>query len=413
MKKVFISTMGCAVSHKEGQQIKDYFTSNGWEMAKSPSKAEAIVLNLCALSKTREEYHLEYIRNVQKIKNKAAKLIIVGCIAKISQKEVEALQPDACIPPTDWHKLDEILKFNPEFSEINERGVVQKNPIFIQLKAVLLNSPVRQLWDLSKSFLSIYGILYKHVKMPYEHKLSSDAYTITIAKGCLNKCSYCAIRLARGKLQSMPSQEVIRRVHEAIDLGYKRIHLLGTNPCQFGLDKKDEIDFFELLTRITAIPSDCKLVLPDFDPNLFVKNFDRMRKILATKKILEITFSLQSGSPKIIKAMNRFYNIERYKQYVKEIQKIDPNTRLNAHIMIGFPGETVREFNETFDMIKELKFDKILLFDYGDRPGTPSSDLPGHLTPAEMKRRMDMLNRYLFFSFAKSWFRSRKARIAA
>ena len=371
----------------------DYFTKNGWKIITDLSKADFILLNLCSLNAERRNHHLNYINEIKATKSKNAFLAVTGCISTIASDDIKALAVDAQLKIENIGDLDEILKSYIPLAQIDEPHTISTSLIWCQVKVFLQGYVREKMLGLWKDPASIYDILY-YFNLPEEHKLKR-AYHVMIAQGCLNQCSYCAIRFARGKLKSIPSDSIIRIVSQGLEEGHTKIHLLGTNPCQYGQDWTGEIDYGELLSRIIQLASDFKLVLPDVDPNYFVMNFERLKVILRNEKFLEITFAVQSASRSVLKRMHRYYDTERFKACVKELRTINPTLKINSHIIIGFPGETCDEFAETFGMIKELDFNKVMLFPYGDLPLTESSTFVDHLEPCEIRTRMHRVYRFL------------------
>jgi len=398
-KKVFISTSGCAMLHNESQLYTDYFTKNGWETVSNLSKADFILLNLCSLNTERKINHLNYINKIKQAKSNGAFLAVTGCISTIASEEVRALTVDASLEIKDIGDLDRILGSNVPLARIEAPNVIKTNLLLTQIKVFLQGYLREKLLGLWKDPGLIYDILYQF-NLPEEHKLSR-AFSVMIAQGCMSKCSFCAIRIARGVVKSLPSKTIMQMITEGLKKGQTKIHLLATNPCQYGHDIKGEIDYPDLLARIDQLPWDFKIVLPDVEPDYFVNNFGRFRVILTSKKFLEITFAVQSASRPVLKRMHRYYDVEKFKECIKELRAINATLKINAHIMIGFPGETYDDFTETFNLIKALDFNKVLLFPYGDLPHTESSGFLEHLDPKEIKKRMNTVYKYLVLSSFK------------
>ena len=202
LKTVFLATSGCASLHKESQLYSDYFTKNNWAIVSHPSKADFILLNLCSLNAERRNNHLNYINEIKSAKSKGAFLAVTGCISTIAAEEIRALAVDAQFEIKDISDLDKILGSCTPLSKIEEPHVIKFNVIRTQLKVFLRGYLREKMTELWRNPGSIYGVLY-HFNLPEEHKLTK-AYSVMIAQGCLNTCSYCAIRFARGELKERP-----------------------------------------------------------------------------------------------------------------------------------------------------------------------------------------------------------------
>jgi threonylcarbamoyladenosine tRNA methylthiotransferase MtaB len=392
MSKVYIKTIGCLSLAQEGSLYKDYFIDNGWEVTKSPRGADIVLLNLCGLGENLSLQNLSYIKKINKIRSKNTKIIVAGCIAEIKQKEVQELGVNAQFSPKDIGKLDEIMQGEKKICNIDQQILIPKNPL---LSTFFKNNFLIIVRHFFESPSSIYDILYD-IFIYFEH-VTDKVWGITISKGCLNKCSYCVVRFARGKLKSLPSEYIINNVRHFFQQGHMKLMILGTNPCQYGLDREKEISYIELIENIIEIPYKFKLCLSDIYPNYFTSNFSPMLKAIKSGKIEEITFTLQSGSEEILKAMGRKYDIEKFKEVFREIKKTNHDIKTACHIIVGFPGETLVEFNKTFDMLKELDFDKVYLFPYLDMEKAVSSKLSKKIPENEIRKRINIMHRYLLF----------------
>lgn len=404
MKKAFVSTSGCALLHVESQAYIDHLMQNGWEITPYPSGADFILLNLCCLNHKRKQEHINYINRIKTAREKNTKIAITGCISTIAAEEIEALGVDARITLAEQGALDGIIGADRPLSDLKRRHFVRINPFLAQLRVLLQNNFFGKVLHKCRHPASLCGLLY-YLNIPAEHDLSGS-FCVTIMSGCSNSCSYCAIRFARGRPKSVPSADIIGSIRQGLRQGYKKVHLLGTNPTEYGVDINNEVDYSGLIAGILEIPAHFKLVLPDVDPGYFVKKFDCMRGMIKSGRILEITFALQSGSSSVLSRMKRHYDIRRFKECVREARSLDRRLKINSHIIVGFPGETGDEFEDTFGLLREADFDKVMLFEYGDFAIAESSRMPGHVPHAEIRRRMNAMHKYLLFSYFKRLFRA-------
>lgn len=212
-----------------------------------------------------------------------------------------------------------------------------------------------------------------------------DTAYIPIMTGCNNFCTYCAVPYTRGKERSRLSDEIIKEVKSLIKKDYKEIWLLGQNVNSYP-------DFPALLRKVNKIDGDFKIYFmsphpKDFSDDL-IKTMKECRKFSRC-----INLPVQSGNDEILKKMNRPYTVSHYKKLVRKIRKAIPDIKLSTDVIVGFPGETKKQFQDTVKLFKEIEFDSAYINKYSPRPGTPASKLKDSVPPLEKKRRWKVLNK--------------------
>ena len=222
------------------------------------------------------------------------------------------------------------------------------------------------------------------------HSDSSSAY-VPIMTGCDNFCAYCAVPYTRGREHSRPADEIIKEVKKLIKKGYKEIWLLGQNVNSY---KSGVVNFPRLLEMINGIPDDFKIRFLTSHPK-DVSN-ELIKVIADSEKIVKkIHLPVQSGDNQILKRMNRNYTTGQYKNLVKKIKKMIPDVKISTDVIVGFPDETKKQFQNTVKLAKEIKFDKAYVAKYSPRPGTAAFKLKNNVPPEEKKRRWQILNRLI------------------
>jgi tRNA-2-methylthio-N6-dimethylallyladenosine synthase len=208
---------------------------------------------------------------------------------------------------------------------------------------------------------------------------------VPIMTGCNNFCTFCAVPYTRGQEHSRPAKKIIDEVKNLIKKGYKEIWLLGQNVNSY------KYDFPKLLKIINDIPGDFKIHFMSSHPKDFsgglIKAIDECKKVSR-----EIHLPVQSGDNAILKKMNRKYTIEHYKTLIKKILKKIPEAKISTDIIVGFPGETKKQFQNSVKLCKEIKFDKAYIGKYSPRPGTTAAKLKDNVSVQEKKRRWKILN---------------------
>ncbi|HUV81255.1 MAG TPA: tRNA (adenosine(37)-N6)-dimethylallyltransferase MiaA [Patescibacteria group bacterium] len=330
-KKYIISTYGCQMNKSDSERMAVILEKKGYQAARKENEADLIVINMCSVRQSAVDRVHGQIRNLAKLKKKNTKLKIVltGCILKKDRG-----------------------KFKQTFDEI---------------------------WDKENYF----DILPKR-------QSASTAY-IPISNGCNNFCTYCAVPLTRGGLICRGHQEILKETKEAIKNGSKEIWLLGQNVNDYNSPSDKTIDFPKLLKLVIEIPGDFKIKFISPNP----KNFsDELIETMAgSEKIaLYLNLPVQSGDNEILKRMRRFYTAGQYKKLVGKIRKKMPNIFLSTDIIVGFPGETRKQFENTLKLFKEIDFDMAYIAKFSTRPGTAANKMTDNVSPEEKRKRWKFLN---------------------
>ena len=222
--------------------------------------------------------------------------------------------------------------------------------------------------------------------------IARDGHTIAyvpVIRGCNNFCSYCVVPYLRGREKSRPASEIIAEVKQAVKDGYREIILLGQNVCAYR-DPEQNNDFPALLKKVSEIEGVEKIRFLTSHPKDITEEL--IRTIAGTGKIArEFHLPLQSGSNKVLKAMNRGYTGEYYLDLIKTIRSSMPDAFFSTDIIVGFPGETEEDFEQTLKLFREIKFDNAFMFKYSDRPNTEAMHIPGKIEEKEKAKRLNRL----------------------
>ncbi|MDP2923708.1 MAG: MiaB/RimO family radical SAM methylthiotransferase, partial [Candidatus Omnitrophota bacterium] len=226
-------------------------------------------------------------------------------------------------------------------------------------------------------------------KFSIDRKTGQAAY-VKIMEGCDNFCSYCIVPYVRGRERSRPSKEIIAEIKRLIDNGVKEVTLLGQNVNSYGKGLKEKINFVALLKKIDKLTGGIKINFFTSHPkDASVELFKAMRDLKSVSKILHLP--IQSGSDKILKRMNRKYTAVKYKKLVSNYRKIVKGGNVSSDIIVGFPGETQKDFDNTLNIVKELQFDAAYIFKYSPRPITKAAKFKDDVSLEEKERRHQML----------------------
>jgi len=325
MKVKFI-TLGCKVNQYETQSLREIFLANGFK--ETFTKADFYFINTCSVTHSADRKSIKYIRKAKK-ENPQAKILVTGCLAEKDKELIEKEGVDYIVSQNQKYKIPSILNLKNKLS--------LKDNLSLRITDFYLN----------RAF-------------------------VKIQDGCNNFCSFCKVRLIRGKSKSRPVEEIVREVKFLLERGFKEIVLCGINLGSYNYQGKDLISLLKLLIKIKGLG---RLRLSSIEPQYVSKEL--LNLISSTEKIcphLHIPF--QSGSDKILKLMNKKVKSSFYRELVSEIRKTIPDCGISADFMIGFPYEEEDDFKKTIRLIEEINPVRSHIFPYSERKQTPSSKFP-------------------------------------
>ena len=324
--------------------------------------ADIIILNTCSVREKAQEKLFSEIGKYKKLKIKNPNLIIGvgGCVGSQEGKQIISREPlvDLVFGPQSLHKIHNLIKNK--------------------------NKEKKKIIDTSMNAFD----KFENLPMPYMGKVSSY---VSIMEGCNKFCSYCIVPYTRGEEISRPFEQIVKEVVKLSKLGTKEIILLGQNVNGYYFYKNNEpIEFSKLVNYLSLIEGIERIRFTTSHPKHFLNS--EIDQIFNSKKMAKhVHLPLQSGSNRTLKSMKRGYTIEQYRKIVQKIIKKDPNISITSDFIVGFPGETDSDFNETFAAIEEFKFDQSYFFAYSPRPGTPSSLIADSVSRDLKQRRLKEL----------------------
>ncbi len=364
MNRTFrIETFGCQMNVGDSELIRLSMKKNGFIEAENPDDADISIYNTCSVRDNAEKRALARISTAKGIGSVKKRIVVVaGCMAqRLGDELVKKKIANIVIGPYQSPRLGDILN---EFLEN------RKNRLYISQDSV--NFAERLTPELMES---------KDIE-PW-HKW------VTITHGCENFCSYCIVPYVRGKLISFPSERILKFIRELAESGVIEITLLGQNVNQYGQDSGD-IPFHKLLEQTSAINGLLKVNFMTSNPMDFTE--DIIHVINNSSNISRgIHLPVQSGSDRILKAMNRKYTSSHYYSIIEKIDRILPDYAVSTDLITGFPGETTEEFHETLKMVNEIKFDEAFMYSYSPRLGTPSYSTKETISEKEKSARLHEL----------------------
>lgn len=348
MQKIFIRTFGCQMNEYDSERMAGILLKAGnYSIADSEETADFIIVNTCSVRQHAENRELSYIGKY--VKNK--KVIVAGCMAQNLKEKLFELFPDlyAVAGTSNFSRIAEIIKSNKK--------------IFI---------------DEGKD----------EYPVEFQRKKRIDGF-ITIMQGCNNFCSYCIVPYVRGRERSRAVSEIIQEIENMVKQGYREVTLLGQNVNSY-YDEQAKINFSGLLKKVHNINDLLRIKFMTSHPkDLSDELIDTIKT--NNKFVKHFHLPVQSGSDKILKLMNRKYTAEEYINKIEKIRKEIANVSITTDILVGFPGEEEKDFLETVELIKKIRFDDAFSFKYSIRKGTQAEKYGDTIEEKEKLRRLNYI----------------------
>lgn len=350
--KVAIHSLGCKVNIYESEYVSDLLKKAGFEIVPfNSNNADVYIINTCSVTNEADRKSRQTINRAKK-ENKDAIIVVMGCYSQVKPNNIDA---DIVIGNKDKSKIVELIN-----KVIEEKKSYQK--IYnLREEKTFENMEISKFENHTRAF-------------------------VKIQDGCNAFCSYCIIPYTRGRVRSKKMEDVIKEVKELVNNGYKEIVLTGIHTGKYGLDLKDT-NLEILLNNLVQIKGLYRLRLSSIEINEIT---DGIIKLIKDNKIMakHLHIPLQSGSDKILKLMNRCYNIDFFIKRIKEIRKLIPDISLTTDLIVGFPGETEKDFQDTITTLKIINFTKIHTFPYSKRENTKASEMKDQINGTIKKERV-------------------------
>ncbi|WFA09542.1 tRNA (N(6)-L-threonylcarbamoyladenosine(37)-C(2))-methylthiotransferase MtaB [Tissierella sp. Yu-01] len=358
MKTVAFHTLGCKVNQYETEAMEELFEKSGYTIVKEDDLADIYVINTCTVTNLSDRKSRQFIRKSKKI-NKDSIIAVVGCYSQVSPGEVAEIEGvDVIIGTSERNKVVDLCEKAKENNEkINIVSDIKYNKEFEEINIDDIKSKAR-------------------------------AY-IKIQDGCNQFCSYCIIPYARGPIRSREYEDIVLEAEKLAQAGFKEVVLAGIHVASYGKDLK-KIDLIDVIKGIGSIDGIERIRLSSLEPTLIDEEF--MKSLIEVGKVCDhFHLSLQSGSDSVLERMNRKYTSEIFKEKVDIIRKYMPEAGITTDIIVGFPGETESEFEETCDFVRKINFSRIHVFKYSPRKGTPAADFKNQIDGNIKNERSEIL----------------------
>jgi len=357
--KVAFSTLGCRVNVYESEAMAEKFIREGYEVVEANEEADVYVINTCTVTNMGDKKSRQIISRARRL-NENAVIAVVGCYSQIAPKEVSEI-PGVDVVLGTRNKGDVVYYVNKAReegkSQVHVEGVL-KNKKFEELN-------IEEYQDKTRAFLKIQD-------------------------GCNRFCTYCIIPYSRGSVCSKDPKKVIEEVNKLAEHGFKEIILSGIHTASYGLDLEGNITLIDIIEEIEKVDGIERIRIGSIEPAFFTPEV--IEKIKGFKKLCpHFHLSLQSGCDAILKRMNRRYTAEEYAASVELLRKTLPDVSITTDVIVGFPGETEEEFNETYKFLEKIKLTKTHVFKYSPRKGTRAAEMGDQIDGSIKEKRSKLL----------------------
>jgi tRNA A37 methylthiotransferase MiaB len=414
-KAVYVYSGGCSSDNLDMQRVEDYCRANNYPITHNPQKADVIFVGTCTLSKEREDLTINKIQNLRSL-NPDAEIVPAGCLVRQNPERMGEIHSGLSLATkteADWSQLEKILPGEVPIAEIIDPilirphidwRLIEEFDAFPVLKQRLEKMPEDDRNAVLEKIFTNKALDHKKIAEFYnEGKLSEDemkelegydeqAAILRIAKGCQGKCTYCAIKKSRGHLVSSKPDIVLDRFRGALKEGIKSFKLWADDIGAYGKDIGT--DLASLLANILKEKENFKLEVLAGNPKDFLESFDKLLPLLKDPRIRYFNITVQSGSEKVLKEMNRPVNVEKLINALKQLHEEIPDLIIRTHYMVGFPGETDVDFQETVRFMEETKIYKSLIFAFSPRPNTPAEKMENQISDDVRQERVKILEEH-------------------
>ncbi len=359
----YVDTYGCQQNEADSERIRGYLRSMGYGFTQDENAADVIVINTCAIREHAEDRVLGNVGALVHAKRRHPGQIIClcGCMAQEPQVAEKIRQ--------SYRHVD--LVFGPHalwrFPELLYRVLTRRGRVFDTA-----DEP---------------GSIAEGIPVARQNGVKA---WVSIMYGCNNFCTYCIVPYVRGRERSRLPQDILSEIRELAAAGYREITLLGQNVNSYGKDLGLDIDFADLLEQVNAVPGDFLIRFMTSHPkDASQKLFETMARCEKVAPVFHLPF--QSGNDRVLKAMNRVYDRAGYLDKVRRLREQIPDVVITSDVIVGFPGETTPEFEDTLSLIEEVGFDALFTFIFSPREGTPAARMDDPIPMAEKKANFQRL----------------------
>jgi tRNA-2-methylthio-N6-dimethylallyladenosine synthase len=356
MPKLHLITYGCQMNEYDSERVAGLLEQHDFRLTEAPDDADVIVLNTCAIREKAEEKVFSRLGALRPLKDARPDLVIgvMGCMAQLQPERIRARAPHV-----------DLVFGSPAIARVGElvaRARRERHPIVETGEAPLVKITARAV-----------------------RRDTLKAY-VTVMEGCEKHCTFCVVPVTRGRERSHSPAAILAEIRDLAAQGCREVTLLGQTVNAYGRDLTPPTDLAALLEHVNDVPGIERIRFTTSNPyNLTSRLIRAIRDV--PKAVEYLHLPLQSGSDRVLTRMNRGYTRARYLELIAEVKETVPDIALSTDLIVGFPGETSDDFEQTVDMVERVGYDNVFVFRYSRRPGTPAAEMPDQVHDDVKARR--------------------------
>ncbi len=386
-KTFYLETFGCQMNVHDSEKVVGTLIQEGYRQVESVEQADLILYNTCSIRDKAEQKVFHRLADYKKLQAAGKKFGVLGCVAQQEGEKIFERAPHVSLVcgSASYTKLPEMLEKLEQTASPASRVARGSAVEHTEGKPATSNSP--------RELVRITGLDDRQTDKCFETEFTSRLNPhrgyITIIEGCDKFCAYCVVPFTRGKERSRTSQSVLQEARQMAELGYTEIQLLGQNVNSYR-DPDGKKTFAELLAAVGEVPGIRRVRFTTSHPRDFGR--DIVDVIDATPTLCDhVHLPVQSGSTRVLHAMQRLYTREQYMERISWMKSARREISITTDVIVGFPGETEAEFEQTLNLLDEVGYDGVFSFKYSPRPNTPALGLEDAIPEAEKSRRLEAL----------------------
>lgn len=358
-KKVSFITLGCKVNQYDSDAMRTLFVRNGYAQAGENDDADVYVINTCSVTSIGDRKSRQMVRRIRRAHPEAV-IAVAGCYAQLAPEVFEKMGD-----------VDVIV------------GLQNRTHIVDYVEQAMHRTdkkPLNETVDIMKVDR------FENMEVDVAGEVRTRAF-VKVQEGCDNYCTFCIIPYARGKLKSRRQEDAVREIRRLVSEGYREVVLTGIHLGNYGKDLHDGTSLATLVAELVKIPDLLRIRLGSVES---VELSEDLISIMQNepKVCRHLHLPIQSGSDAVLKGMNRHYRLPQFKKLISELREKVPGIALTTDLIVGFPGETEENFEETLDTLREIRFSGIHVFPYSRRTGTPAASYPNQVPNGVKKERV-------------------------
>jgi threonylcarbamoyladenosine tRNA methylthiotransferase CDKAL1 len=378
-KKVYITNVGCVENALAAASLTALFERNQWRPVKHAQDADLVLVNTCGMSDARELDSVKCINKLCGAIDDPTRVIVTGCLAEINPDAIfNQCRGTQVVSPKDQKSLEKII----DGFEVDGDVTADTLPAHFMRRRLRNLNMVGSCLDLCDRMRLPYPPYWKRIFNAFE---KAEWHYVHISTGCIYRCSYCAIRFAKGRIRSRSPEQIVDQVRKGVLQGNRRIVLVGDDTGSYGQDLGSSLG--ELLCRLVDLPGDFGIHVRNLHPMGLLRQMEPIKRAVATGKIQALTVPIQTASDRLLRIMRRHHTVAGLMKALETLSGINPSLLLLTHILVGFPGESHSEFKSTLQLIKDFPFDGVAPDCFSPRKGTEAYAMPDQIPACVRSRR--------------------------